>query len=76
VSRLTLGRARRHLLAPPLLAGLVGFLLVGAFDSLLDIPRVAFAFLWLLGVAATLRAPSPVIAGSSPTPGPERSTPA
>jgi hypothetical protein len=76
VARLTFGRARRHLLAPPLLAGIVGFLLVGAFDSLLDIPRVAFAFLWLLGVAATLRAPSPVIAGSSPTPGPERSTPA
>jgi hypothetical protein len=57
VARLTLGRARRHPLAPPLLAGIVGFLVVGAFDSLLDIPRVAFAFLWLLGVAATLRAP-------------------
>lgn len=57
VARLTGGRARRHPLAPPLLAGIVGFLVVGAFDSLLDIPRVAFAFLWLLGVAATLRAP-------------------
>lgn len=59
VARLTLGQVRRHPLAPPLLAGLVGFLLVGAFDSLLDVPRVAFAFLWLLGVAATLRPPKP-----------------
>lgn len=68
IARLTLGRARRHPLAPPLLAGIVGFLIVGAFDSLLDIPRVAFAFLWLLGVAATLRAPGPAAAvpGSAP----------
>lgn len=62
VARLTLGRARRHPLAPALLAGIVGFLCVGAFDSLLNIPRVAFAFLWLLGVAATLRAPVPLAA--------------
>jgi len=66
IARLTLGRARRHPLAPPLLAGIVGFLIVGAFDSLLDIPRVAFAFLWLLGVAATLRAPGPAAAVSGP----------
>lgn len=76
VARLTLGRARRHPLAPPLLAGIVGFLVVGAFDSLLDIPRVAFAFLWLLGVAATLRAPVPVSGApaSAPrsSPGPSR----
>ncbi len=58
-ARLMAGRVRHHPLAPPLLAGLAGFLIVGAFDSLLDIPRVAFAFLWLLGVAATLRAPLP-----------------
>ncbi|MCP5286900.1 MAG: hypothetical protein H6933_18580 [Burkholderiaceae bacterium] len=68
IARLTLGRARRHPLAPPLLAGIVGFLIVGAFDSLLDIPRVAFAFLWLLGVAATLRAPGPAATVPGPTP--------
>lgn len=78
--RLSLGHARRHPLAPPLLAGIVGFLIVGAFDSLLDIPRLAFAFLWLLGVAATLRAPLPVSVApaSAPgsSPGPGRSAPA
>ncbi|RVT53479.1 hypothetical protein ENE75_00820 [Rubrivivax albus] len=66
VARLTLGRARRHPLTPPLLAGIVGFLIVGAFDSLLDIPRVAFAFLWLLGLAATLRSPAPAAAVPRP----------
>ncbi len=52
--RLLLGQAREHPLAPPLLAGLVGMLVVGAFDSLIDVPRLAFACLWLMGVAATL----------------------
>lgn len=42
--RLTLGKARNHSLAPFIAASLVGFVAVGAFDSLLDVPRVAFLF--------------------------------
>ena len=46
VSRLVIGRAAAHPLAPPLLAGLVAFFIVGAFDSLVDAPRLAtLAFL-------------------------------
>jgi hypothetical protein len=46
--RLAFGTARDHPLAPPLAAALVGFVVVGAFDSLLDVPRVAFLFYILL----------------------------
>ena len=38
--RLSFGRGRDHALAPALVAGLVGFLVVGLFDSLIDVPRV------------------------------------
>jgi len=54
-ARLLLGQARRHPLAPALASGLIGLLVVGAFDSLLDVPRLAFACLLLMGVAATVR---------------------
>jgi hypothetical protein len=56
LARVALGSARQHPLAAPLAAGLAGALTVGLFDSLLDIPRMSFAMLWLLGIAATLRA--------------------
>ncbi len=46
--RLAFGSARQHPLAPALAAALVGFVVVGAFDSLLDVPRVAFLFYVLL----------------------------
>jgi hypothetical protein len=39
---------RGNALAPALLAALAGFLLVGLFDSLLDVPRVAFLFYFLV----------------------------
>jgi len=68
VARLLSPGLRGQPLAAPLLAGLVGFLAVGLFDSLLDVPRVAFACLWCLGIAATLRAgplPQPA-AGPAP----------
>lgn len=55
VARLTLGRARHHRLAAPLLAGLAAMLVVGLFDSVLDNPRIAWLWFLLLGVAATLR---------------------
>ena len=34
-----------------MIAGIVGFLVVGLFDSLLDVPRVAFLFFLLLLLA-------------------------
>jgi hypothetical protein len=57
--RLTVGHARAHPLAPYLAAALVGFLIVGIFDSLLDAPRIAFLFylVLLLGLAVRVRAP-------------------
>ncbi len=50
--RLSVGRGRGHELAPAVAAGLLGFLVVGLFDSLLDAPRMAFLFylLTLLGL--------------------------
>lgn len=51
LARLAIGRNRRLSLAPPLAAAMAGFLVVGLFDSLLDIPRVAFLFFLLLVLA-------------------------
>ncbi len=65
--RVGLGAARDHPLAPPLAAATVGMLAVGAIDSLLDMPRVAFLMLWLLVVMLGLRAPA---RGLKPQPGP------
>jgi hypothetical protein len=53
--RVVLGRGRAHPLAPALAASLLGFWVVGAVDSLLDMPRVAVLFLLLCGVALSLR---------------------
>ena len=55
--RLVAGRARAHPLAPFLAASLVGFLIVGAFDSLLDVPRVALAFYLVLFAGLALGDP-------------------
>lgn len=53
--RTSLGTARRHPLAPALAASLTGFAVVGLFDSLLDVPRLAWLFYLLLLLALTLR---------------------
>src|SRR5262249_18059548 len=42
--RLVFGSARAHPLAPAIAASLVGFVVVGLFDSLVDVPRDAFVF--------------------------------
>lgn len=59
MGRLLLGAAREHPLAPALSGALLGFVLVGAFDSLVDAPRVALMFLCLLTLSLGLRAPPP-----------------
>jgi hypothetical protein len=46
--RLNLGKARWHELAPCLSAAIVGFLVVGIFDSLIDVPRLALLFYVLI----------------------------
>jgi len=48
LTRLAFGRARNHPMAPFLVASLVGFIFVGVFDSLLDVPRLAFLFYLLM----------------------------
>jgi hypothetical protein len=54
---ITVGRARDHPLAPSLSAAIVGFVVVGAFDSLLDVPRVAFLFYLLLLTCLSIAGP-------------------
>jgi hypothetical protein len=52
--RLGIGAARRHPLAPPLAAAIVGSCVVGLIDSLFDMPRVTFLVLTLLTTALLL----------------------
>jgi hypothetical protein len=61
--RLAAGHASGHSLAPFLASALTGFLVVGAFDSLLDAPRAAFLFYLLLLTGLALRAPWAAAAG-------------
>lgn len=53
--RLTLGRGAAHPLAPPLLGGLTAFFIVGAFDSLVDAPRLAMLAFLLMFTALGVR---------------------
>ena len=54
--RTSFGKARQSPLAPALAASLVGFFVVGLFDSLLDLPRLAWLYYMLVLVALTLPA--------------------
>lgn len=56
--RTCLGAARLHPLAPAMAASLISFTVVGLFDSLLDVPRLAWLFYFLLLVSLTLRLPA------------------
>jgi hypothetical protein len=56
LARLSFGRGRDHPLAPAIVAALIGFGTVGAFDSLLDAPRIGFLFFTLLLLGLGLRA--------------------
>ena len=58
--RTALGRARRHPDAPYVAAAIIGFTIVGAFDSLLDVPRVAFLFYFVTMLGLMLRNPRAV----------------
>lgn len=64
--RVSIGHARTHALAPPLAGALAGFAVVGLFDSLLDVPRVAFCFYFLLLLALTIRPPRSVTTSGNP----------
>jgi len=59
LGRLSLGSAREHPLAPALAGALLGFAIVGLFDSLVDAARIAFLYYLLLALALGLRAPPP-----------------
>jgi O-antigen ligase len=56
--RLCAGHARGHPMAPFIAAALVGFLVVGAFDSLLDVPRLALVFYLVLIAGLALEKPA------------------
>lgn len=53
--RLTVKGARHHPLAPALAGGLAGFIVVGMFDSLLDVPRLSVLFYFLLMVSLVIQ---------------------
>lgn len=55
VWRLAVGRGATHPLAPPLLGGLTAFFIVGAFDSLVDAPRLATLAFLVMFVALGIR---------------------
>ncbi len=55
--RTALGRARRDPDAPFVAAAIVGYGVVGAFDSLIDVPRVALLFELVVMSALMLRPP-------------------
>ncbi len=64
--RTAVGRTFRHPDAPYVAAAIAGYLVVGAFDSLLDVPRVAFAFYLVVVIGLMLRNPRAASAGSAP----------
>lgn len=53
--RLSVGSARNHTLAPPLAGALLGFGVVGLFDSLLDVPRIAALYYLLVLIGLSVR---------------------
>ena len=55
--RLARAASRGHPFAPVALASIVGFVVVGVFDSLLDAPRIALPFLLLLWLGLVARPP-------------------
>lgn len=59
LGRLLIGPARDHPLAPALTAALLAFLVVGQFESLVDVPRLALLFFVCLMLGLGLRAPPP-----------------
>jgi hypothetical protein len=70
--RVTVGSGRGHPLAPPLAAGLVGLLVIGLFDSVIDAPRIAFVYYLLLLVALTLPRPPRREAALAAEPAPKK----
>ncbi|APW38301.1 hypothetical protein RD110_14800 [Rhodoferax koreense] len=53
--RVVLGSAKDHALAPAIAGGLIGFVVVGLFDSLVDVPRLAFLFYLVLMLGLSVR---------------------
>lgn len=55
---LNLGHARQHGMSPYLSAAIIGFLVVGMFDSLIDVPRLALVYYLLLMYSLVLIPPT------------------
>lgn len=65
--RVTGGMARDHALAPALAGSMLGFFVIGLFDSLLDVPRVSFLFYLTVSMALLLPSGSPTTRRAAPT---------
>lgn len=59
LARVSWGHAAAHPLAPALAGALLGFMLVGLFDSLVDAARLAFLYGTLVMLGLGLRSPPP-----------------
>ncbi|HET9646321.1 MAG TPA: hypothetical protein VFP68_23875, partial [Burkholderiaceae bacterium] len=55
--RLLVGAARTHPLSPMIAGALLGFLVVGVFSSVVDVPRIALLFYLLLLISMSMAAP-------------------
>lgn len=66
--RCSFGRARSHALAPALAGSLLGFLVVGLFDSLIDAPRIGLLFWLVVLLGLGLRSPLRSAAAGTATP--------
>jgi hypothetical protein len=67
LGRVSWGGAAGHPLAPALAGALLGFMLVGLFDSLVDAARIAFLYGTLLALSLGLRTPPPPAVPLPPT---------
>lgn len=59
--RLAFGVAREHSSAPYFLAAIAGFWIVGLFDSLVDVPRLAVAYYLLILVGTSIVGPAKAV---------------
>jgi hypothetical protein len=76
LARVSWGHAAAHPVAPAIAGALLGFALVGLFDSLVDAARLAFLYGTLVTLGLGLRSPPPPAVAAPTAPAPPPSHPA
>jgi hypothetical protein len=57
LTHLVKGAGKEHPLAPAIVASMIGFVTVGLFDSLLDVPRVGMLCYFIMMIGLTIKGP-------------------